>query len=217
MRRVDTPDLATSDRRELRRLSPSTVVTTNYARRSSQIDPVELVRVEAVREGYADGYAEGLAMAYKEATTTKDELSRRAALAVDALALALRLTRETDLAMREELQSAAPRFAFTLVEELLAREMQLANDPGREAIIRALALDEGTQLVTVRMHPSDVATLGELTELDLGREVRVFPDPAVELGGALVEVGNAILDARLSTALERVRRVLIGSPEPGAS
>ena len=54
-----------------------------------------------------------------------------------------------------------------------------------------------------------LATLGGFAASGLGREVCVVPDPAVEPGGALVEIGKATLDGQLSTALERVRQVLL--------
>ena len=41
-------------------------------------------------------------------------------------------------------------------------------------------------------------------------------DPAVEPGGALVEVGSTTIDAQLSQALQRVRAVMVGDSDEGA-
>jgi flagellar biosynthesis/type III secretory pathway protein FliH len=41
--------------------------------------------------------------------------------------------------------------------------------------------------------------------------VNVVADPSVERGGAMVEVGRATLDGQLSSALDRVRQVLLGT------
>ncbi len=100
-----------------------------------------------------------------------------------------------------------------ILEVLVAREAQLITDPVREAISRALALDDGVGPATVRLHPDDVATMGAL---DPGREVVVIPDPAVGRGGALVEIDDSVLDGQLESALDRVREVLLGDGAPGA-
>jgi flagellar assembly protein FliH len=77
-------------------------------------------------------------------------------------------------------------------------------------VARVLALDEGLQPATVRMNPADVAAFDDG---DLGRVVNVVADAAVEPGGALVEIGRAVLDGQLGPAVERVREILLG---PGA-
>ncbi len=92
--------------------------------------------------------------------------------------------------------------------------MALAATPGRDAITRVLALSEGLEPATVRLNPLDVETLDAL---DLGRVLTVVADPSVERGGAVAEVGRAILDGQLESALERVRQVLLGPAEPEAS
>lgn len=197
---------------ELRRLSHSAVVTTAYVGRKAEIDPqsIDLRRDQAVREGYEDGYADGLAKAAVEAAAAREEESRRAEVAFSALSRALNQLQGAEKVMRAEIQQAAPKLAFELVKELLAREVELATNPGRDAVVRALALDEGSQSATLRLNPNDIETLGEIADVTLGREVCIIGDSDIERGGALVEIGNATLDAQLGPALDRVRRVLLG-------
>jgi flagellar assembly protein FliH len=114
--------------------------------------------------------------------------------------------------MRAEVHQSVPKFAFTVLEALLAREEQLSVNPARAAIVRALTLDESTGPVTVRLNPADVGTIGATA---LPREVCVVADATVEPGGALVEVESATLDGQLGGALERVRRVLFDSEDAG--
>lgn len=202
--------------RELRRLAHSPAVPTTYASRDTEADLIEVRQSAAVRQGYEDGYAEGLARALSDADQVRGEESRRVETAMAALARAITDMRDADLRSRSEIQRSAPRLAFALVEQLLARELALTLNPGREAIVRILALDEGTLPATVRMNPEDVDKLGEISDLDLGREVLVLADPAVEIGGALVEIGSTTFDGQLDTALERVKNVLFGSVESDA-
>ena len=73
------------------------------------------------------------------------------------------------------------------------------------------------QAAVARLSPDDAATIGELTDLAPSRSLTVVADPAVEPGGALVEIGSTTIDSQLSPALERVRAVIAGSPERDAS
>jgi flagellar assembly protein FliH len=201
------PDPPTTAPRPLRRLSHSPAVPTTYRSRTLEIEAMEADAAAAVRRGYDDGYAEGLAAAAADAAGIREEEVRRATAALSALSRAVAAAEEAERTVRAEVQAAAPRLAFALVEALLGRELALATNPGREAVARVLALDEGMQPATVRMNPTDIAAFGED---DLGRVVSVVADPAVEPGGAVVEIGRATLDAQLGPAVERVREILLG-------
>jgi len=171
------PDPPTTAPRPLRRLSHSPAVPTTYRSRTLEIEAMEAGAAAAVRRGYDDGYAEGLAAAAADAAGIREEEVRRATAALSALSRAVAAAEEAERTMRAEIQAAAPKLAFALVEALLGRELALAANPGREAVARVLALDEGMQPATVRMNPADIAAFGEG---DLGRVVSVVADPAVE-------------------------------------
>jgi flagellar assembly protein FliH len=203
----------TTTSRTLRRLAHLPAVPTTYLSREADFAATDAARATAVGEGYAEGYAEGLAQAASDASGIRLEEARRAEEALSGLTRALAAAQASDLRVRAELQAAAPRFAFALLEALLGRELELATNPGREAIARALALDEGSEPARVRLNPGDLDTLDGI---GLGRVMSVEPDPSVEPGGALVEVGPAILDGQLGPALERVRQVLLSAVAPGA-
>ena len=205
------PDPPTTAPRALRRLSHSPVVPTTYLSRDVDLEAVEAEAAAAVRRGYEEGYADGLARAAAEATGRQQEESQRVAAALAALSHAVTATEESERRLRREIEAAAPKLAFSLLETLLGRELVLAATPGRDAITRVLALDEGLEPATVRLNPADVETL---EALDLGRVLNVVADPSVESGGAVVEIGRAVLDGQLRSALERVRQVLLGSDAP---
>lgn len=200
-----------SGRRALRRLPPS-VVPITYANRDATIESLETFRSRAVRDGYEDGYADGQARARLEAERQREEQAARVDVALSSLERAISRANDIDLERRRELQSAASELAFMLLEELLARELALSSNPGRDAITRALSLDQGNELATVRLHPDDLATLGELADLGVSRPLDVRADTSIERGGAVVEIGRTTLDGQLASALERVRRVLVAEP-----
>jgi flagellar assembly protein FliH len=206
------PDPPITPTRTLRRLGHLPAVATTYESRDLDIGTLDALAEAAARRGYDEGYAEGLAGAAHDVARARDEESERAAKASAALAQAVVAVYEVERRMRAEAQTAVPKFAFALLEALLAREQQVSVDPAREAIMRALTLDEGTEPATVRLNPADVGTIGEVS---LSRQVCVIADAAVEPGGALVEIERATLDGQLGSALERVRRVLFGPEETG--
>ena len=133
--------------------------------------------------------------------------------ALSALARALAGAEEAERRVRAEVQVAAPKLAFALVEAILCRELALAANPGQEAVARALALDDGIQPAIVRLNPADIEALDQM---DLGRVVHLVADPAVERGGALVEIGRTTLDGQLGSAVARVRQILLGPEGSGA-
>jgi flagellar assembly protein FliH len=209
---MEPPTTAT---RSLRRLAHLAAVPTTYQSRQADFESTESDRLAAVRQGYADGYADGLARVAAQADAAAVEAARRAESALSGLSRAITSAQDRDLVLRAEMQVAASTLAFALLEALLGRETAVAANPGCEAVIRALALDEGREPARVRLNPVDLATLGA-HDLALGRVATFEPDVEVEPGGALVEIGHAVLDGQLGPALERVRRVLLRSPEPGA-
>jgi flagellar assembly protein FliH len=192
---------------------PATVVPITYANRDATIESLESFRARAVRDGYEDGYADGQARATAEAEREHGTLVSRVEVAITSLEGAVRGAQMLDAERRAELQATASELAFTLLEELLAREIALSANPGRDAITRALELDKGTEPATVRLNPRDLDALGEFADLARGRELSLVADSSVDPGGALVEIGRSTLDGRLRTALERVRGVLVGASE----
>jgi flagellar assembly protein FliH len=162
--------------------------------------------------GYEAGYAEGRRDAEAAAIETERENVARIESAVSALRRSVDAAHSAYKDRSAEFESAVPRFAFDLLEALFGRESVLAVDPGREAVARALALEESTLPAVARLSPDDAETIGELADLWPSRPLTVVADPMVEPGGALVEVGSTTIDSQLSRALERVRAVIVGQP-----
>jgi flagellar assembly protein FliH len=198
--------------RALHRLLHSPAVPTTYTSRRPDLETIEEISAAAARQGYDAGFAEGLARATTEAAERREEMSQQVAASVAVLSHAVSAAQQAAAQVRAEVEAAAPKLAFALLEAMLGRETQLADAPGRDAITRVLALNEGAEPVLVRLHPVD---MGALDGVDLGRDVRLVADPAIEPGGALAEIGSGILDGQLGAALDRVKKILFGSAGPG--
>jgi flagellar assembly protein FliH len=163
--------------------------------------------------GYEAGYSDGRREAEKEARDAERAVLARVERAVSALSRSTDAARAAYEERRADLERLVPGFAFDLLETLFGRESALATDPGRDAIARALALDESTLPAIARLSPDDAATIGEFADLAPSRSLTVVADPAVEPGGALVEIGSTTIDSQLSPALARVRAVIAGPVE----
>jgi flagellar assembly protein FliH len=183
----------------------------------ASLSPCELAGDPSPDRGHAAGYEAGYADGLRDAEAAAGEAERDSAAQIEAAVRALSRSVEEARAEYEQrsaqFETAVPRFAFELLEVLFGRESALAVDPGREAITRALALDESMLPAVARLSPGDAATIGDLADLSPSRPLTVVADPSIEPGGAVVEVGSTTIDSQLSGALDRVRAVIIGRLE----
>ena len=166
--------------------------------------------------GYAEGWAAGSRAAVAELERTRtglleaerrreqDAENRTAAVlsALDAAAAGLDARQAPVLT---ELSDVVLRAAVEVAETLLGRELETCDDAGLTAVRRALSALGGTRPVTVRLHPTDLATLAPA---DWPAGVTGTPDPSLRRGDAVAEHAGGSVDARLSSALERVREAV---------
>jgi flagellar assembly protein FliH len=164
---------------------------------------------EAARAAaFQQGYQEGLDAAQAEVAAAMDDANRRVRHAVAALSEAIANfdTRETTAIAAVE--DAVVAGAFALAREIVQRELTVMTDPGAEAIARALSLTPQRGETVARLNPADAATLSIDNVDGNTRTLTVVADPSVQSGGCVVEVGDARIDAQLSSALAHVRQAL---------
>ncbi|MBN1091613.1 flagellar assembly protein FliH [Blastococcus sp. TML/M2B] len=182
-------------------------------------DELERLRRQAHAEGFAAGHAEGLtaaadvvAQAERDAeqrlAATQERWERRMASATAALGAAAARLDEAGVPTADDVRETVLATVLTLVEDLLGRELAIADSPALDAVRRALTLCPADAPAVVRVHPDDLAELPDDALADLPASVRVVGDPAVERAGAVAESGSRRIDAQLAAALERVQAVL---------
>ena len=168
-------------------------------------------------QGYAAGWAEGRRRALDSARSVEAELvdqaaRRHQAQAAEQSTLMAALTDATercvaDFAARyDALADAALELALRIAEEVLQRELAVAEQPGLDALRRALAPGAPGPAVIVRMNPADRALL-DASAVE-GRPVTLVDDPTLARGEAVAETDDGLVDATVSGALARVREVL---------
>jgi flagellar assembly protein FliH len=107
-----------------------------------------------------------------------------------------------------QIEAMVVDLALAVAGSILDREVATASDPGRDALVRALALAPDHETYLARVHPADLEAITAVAELAPGRTLELVADPTVGPGGCVVEAGSARIDARIDTALARVREVL---------
>lgn len=188
---------------------------------------VAIARRQAVQQGAAEGhragYAAGMALAAAEATVAAEHAAQVAAAdearrmsqlrnATALLATAAEAFRQREATAIAEIEGAVTDLALGIARAVLDRELVLADNPGRDAITRALALAPPDCPATVRLHPRDAADVGELETLGAGRHLVVVADPTIELGGCVVDAAGRQVDTQVGPALERVAAALLDGP-----
>lgn len=177
----------------------------------------ERIEAEARTRGHAAGYAAGAAQARTdaalEAEVAAQRAEREAARAetrvqetVASLNAAVRAAGAQAVPVLETLEHQIASAAMEIAEALLGRELGRAEDSALSALQRALNPDVPAPVSIIRMNPADLAALPEKTRAEVAAEL--VADPSLDRGDAVAEYPHGFLDARLSTAVERMRSAL---------
>lgn len=177
----------------------------------------ESTRASAQAQGYAVGWSQGhqaaeessrAAIAASAERRTKDDARRDVEhqVAVAALQAAAEQLTATTAQVCASVETQAVDIAMQLTEALIGRELEVAMDPGADAVRRVLSLLPAEPMMTVRLHPDDVPSLAVTDLVRAG--VRVVADPALTRGDAIAQADDYVIDASVANGLERVREVL---------
>jgi flagellar assembly protein FliH len=215
------PEPVVERRTTIRRAADLPVVGGGPSLRLGDVYAEELARLRqhAHAEGFASGHAEGMTAAAQVVAETERAAAerladvqarweRRVASATAALAAAAARFDEATIPVADDIRETVIGTVLTLVEDLLGRELELADSPVLDAIRRALTLCPPDAPAVVRVHPDDLAEVSAEALAELPDTVRVVSDAGVERTGAVVDTGSRRIDAQLQAALERVQAVL---------
>lgn len=182
----------------------------------------EVVRANAAAEGFADGYASGrlqavadvrLELAREVDAVQTLEAERRASTErlLAALGTAIDDLESRILPTYEDVADRLGEVAYTLVEAILGRELALSHELALDAVRRVCATAGSGADFTLWLNPLDLAALAGLDVASIvGRQVELLADSTLAPGDARAESGATRVDARLTSALARVREVLTG-------
>ena len=175
----------------------------------SQPSPSEL-REQAQKEGFAQGYTEGLEAGQKESEIQANAKVAQLQSLVDALD---RPFHQQELKVSEYLLS----IVSTVCGSILRRELSTDAERIRETLDRALELLSGERgQVTLLLHPDDMAAVTDAWSDDLG-ELRVESTPNVIRGGCRIQRNDSLVDATIETQLRNIITELARIPGPVGS
>lgn len=185
--------------------------------------PEELLapaRAAAQAAGYAAGWAHGAraarlvsdAEAHVAATNRERAEERRSAdvrcaiAAIDSAATALE---QRSAPSAHQIEDLIVSSALSIAEALIGVTLRDDTVRGHAALKRALALAPVGEDVVVALNPDDLAVVDGNTPDDLSRNITLVADASLAAGDATATCGATVIDARLSTGLDRVRAVLV--------
>ena len=178
----------------------------------------DAIREAARAEGHAAGTRDGAA---RVNATAAQKIAERAAALADArvsaagnvlTAAADRLDSERDRLLGEW-EAEFVHLSLAVAERLLRRT--LSTDPSAVGplVSEVLAHAAGLPRPVVRMHPADLAVLGEdghtLVRSAMGEHGRIEPDDALARGDCVVTAEDGEVDGRLSARLDRIAAELL--------
>ncbi|AEE44813.1 FliH/SctL family protein [Cellulomonas fimi] len=179
-------------------------------------------RAEGFAAGYAAGAREAARVAQEEAARARAAQEARRAAAQDALdrALAVLATAAAAAAARtvpvvHDVEARLHEAALDLATAVLGVELADHGLGARAALARVLAHVDGTEPVTVRLHPADLAALPAAADATgvaptVPDGVTLVADPTLAPGDAVADLPDGFLDARLDGAVARARAALRG-------
>jgi flagellar assembly protein FliH len=156
---------------------------------------------EARRQGHADGYTNGA-----------QEAGAAMAAMLDTLRDLVEATRVERHALIVAAEPELVRLAVGIAERVLHQQIALDNSVVVEMARAAISRIVDRERITVRVNPADVEPMREHRDalLALGdvQTMRVIEDQRVDRGGVIVETDAGSIDAKISTQLAEVRKIL---------
>jgi flagellar assembly protein FliH len=181
----------------------------------------EVIRVRSHEDGFAEGREAGLIDADAEIERRTQERAEQ--MVVDKLNSLIPAMHEAAEALlherdqwRAEWEAIGVRLSIAIAKKLIRKEFDADPEAAHASFAAVLELAAGQPRVSIRMHPNDIALLGEhADEVAAGlascAEAIVTPDESMMPGGCFIETQHGIIDGRIDTQLNRIASELLES------
>ena len=139
----------------------------------------EHIHQEAHRAGFDAGYADGLRAAERHTIVQEAQRGQELETLRNCFGDAQRAFEHALGQALADFEAALAEASMMLAEAIIGRELAVAENPGKDAIIRALAMAPQQFAVSARCNPEDADRLGDPQVLFGDRDVTVVADPAI--------------------------------------
>lgn len=196
------------------RLSTDTATAVRYPRLDGATDTAE--RNRGFAQGHAAGYAAGLRVAAAEAQAAAEafaaeqaEFRARSVRELEQLKALLETVTARAAAVAAPVldasEQALAEAGLNLSEAILGTELSSAQTAARAALGRAFPTRETVPPLSIRLHPEDVRLLAGTSQ---AAGLVLMEDLSLQRGDAVASYPDGMVDARISTALDRARTTL---------
>ena len=163
-----------------------------------------------MQQAYQDGYAAGVAQGQLQAQTAlqqqmQDFLANQAKEAADKLTAVFEAAQRELEAIQPTIASGVLELSCELARQVLRRELTVNPAVVMPVVSEAVGL-LGAEFKTavVKLHPQDLAALGEQIQTDFaGIGLNLRADPDLLPGGCLVESAGTVIDGTLQKRWQR--------------
>lgn len=158
-------------------------------------------------QGYSTGFQEGLTAGKEQAYA---EFMPKVEEAIEVLNKAY--------AAKQVILGEAEPFLVELstavARKILEKELQTHPEQVLGIIGKALARIRGQQMIVLSVHPHQFTIVQDSREellrlIDHEAELKIIPDPAVDIGGCLIRNALGTIDARIDTQLKEIKKGLL--------
>lgn len=186
-------------------------------------DETPEVRERARVQGHAAGYAAGRKAATETLANDRAQLraeaDRALGVQIDGLRSAVDAVRQaagelnTQTAMSlEGTEEAVLSAAIEIAGMILGRAITEDREGAAVAALRrALEAAGPMPIRIVRLHPDDLELVSMVAQDEPG--LQLVADRGIARGDAMVDLPDGVVDASIASAVERVRRALVGGDE----
>ena len=109
--------------------------------------------------------------------------------------------------IRRETESDIVTLTVAIARRVLRRELSVDPEAIHGIVKAALEKVQTKEICLVRVHPDHVAQVRSFLEKSgLGAGLEISPDPALQLGGLILETKRGNLDASVETQLKEIER-----------
>ena len=146
--------------------------------------------------------------------TLRGKVEQQLQTIVPALQQAVQSVLDARQVWQRHWEQHALKLATAIASRIVRREVQRVPLITVELVREALQLAAGNERITLRLHPTDHATLQDhitklTAEMNSLTQTRVIADPAITAGGCRVDTEFGSIDQQLEAQLARITEELL--------